>query len=196
MKMYFDGVKVGDKVWDFQYGWGEVISFWENNGMMLVNFNKHEAWYNLNGVRESNTNRILFWNEIKFEVPQKPKVELKEGTFSINFQSDNIINYSNNNLAKNGLTRNDKKTAEKALKQIKRFARLSALRDQECPDSIGYEYTKNKNNYYIYQIEDSKEFGVDYNDFQIEYKIYFKTKEDAELICDILNSGKFDLEGE
>ncbi|NPA45142.1 MAG: hypothetical protein GXO49_06400, partial [Chlorobi bacterium] len=92
--------------------------------------------------------------------------------------------------------RNDRETAEKALKQIKRFAKLLALRDQECEDSRGYEFVRDKYNYYICFDKLLGGYFVGSKTKQFIYTVYFKTREDAQKICDILNSCRFDLEGE
>ncbi len=196
---YFDGIKVGDKVWSFEHGWGIVKELVYNLPYpigVLFNNNQYET-FTLDGKKEQFCNQTLFWDEIKFEIPTRPKAELKECKY--------LIDLSNCKVSKNmpigcedkiGLFRNDKETAKKALKQIKRYTRLLALRDQECLDSRGYEFVygleqfvifRNLNK--IYSIKPTKHIYSPTD-------IYFKTKEDAKKICDVLNSGRFDLEGE
>ena len=95
----------------------------------------------------------------------------------------------------NGMFRNDKETAEKALKQIKRFTKLLALRDQECPNSRGYEFVEGgKNNYYIYKNNINGIWSYSY--MVTNYspcEVFFKTEEDAQKICEILNNDRFEL---
>jgi len=83
---YFDGIKTGDRVWDFEFGWGTVIELlkasdvdnWnvtpeKDFDLMEVEFNDTYSgygYYDLNGVAfYSKGNQTLFWDEIKFEVP-------------------------------------------------------------------------------------------------------------------------------
>ena len=83
-----------------------------------------------------------------------------------------------------------------SFEQIKRFARLLALRDQECQDSRGYEPKLGKKSYGITKEAISKKFHIYETYDNCPDRVYLKTKEDAQKICDILNSGRFDLEGE
>jgi len=210
---YLDGIKIGDRVWSFDYGWGKAIKIYSNFNKKLtideyfvtIQFDKHNIYldcddtktYTFDGtaVDRKTANQTLFWDEIKFEVPKKPKIELEEGNFSIDIQLEGIIRYTSKLFAKNGLTRTDKNIAIKALKQIKKFTRLLALRDQECEDSRGYEYTIRKDNFIVIFDRETKEYGWEIN-FNWDYLgVYFKTEADAQKICDILNAGRFDLEG-
>jgi len=206
---YFDGIKIGDRVWDFRYGWGIVKYINTEEYPIVVYFPSlgyHKA-YNFDGKTNKYLNQTLFWDEIKFEIPKSPKIKLKECNYLLNpIDYNNLVSLSDKiNLCgydfaiKNGFTRNDRKTAEKALKTIKRFTRLLALRDQECPNSRGYEFELGKLSYGIslFKEDEVEKWGV--VEFQWLYnpdKVYFRTREDAQKICDILNSGRFDLEGE
>ena len=204
---YFDGIKVGQKVWSFEYGWGKTIEI--EKDYIRVEFlekNIKSRLYKFDGsLFHSQTNQTLFWDKIKFEIPKKQKIELKECKYIIDVINENIYydkNYLyrkiNNGNIKNGLTRNDEETAESALKQIKIFTRLLALRDQECEDSRGYEYEARRTSYCIIKNADpfnQKYFAKQTSLFEIEpTTVYFKTKKDAQRICDILNENKFDLE--
>ena len=202
---YFDEIKVGDKVWSLLHGWGTVVKLYK--GYFEVNYKYINGFdfYTLDGkyVRNNNMAQILFWDEIKFEIPQKQKIELKESKYRVDVDYNKITKL---NLdidlytitINNGLTRNDKETAEQALEQIKRFTKLLALRDQECEDSRGYEFKYGGRNYYIYKdYSNAKKhytFSEYYNANEDFFTVYFATIEDTQKICDILNKGKFDLE--
>lgn len=76
----FENAKVGDRVWDSGFGWGAVngrqdnapypLAVWFNDGRCLgYLFNGHSKW---------NTFRTLFWDEVKFEAPPRPKRKIKK----------------------------------------------------------------------------------------------------------------------
>ena len=194
---YFDGIKKGDRVWDFRYGWGTVKSINAEEYPIVVffpEFGYHKS-YDFNGKTCKYLNQTLFWDEIKFEVPKKPKIKLKEDKYVIEPTLNEIHLECDTKSKRLGFGRNDKETAEKALKQIKRFARLLALRDQECYNSRGTDFAY-RNSYHIYYNGEEEKY-MPYKAYSfILGSIYFKTEEDAQKICDILNSGRFDLEGE
>ena len=71
---YFDGIKKGDKVWDFVYKWGSVENI-ENDIIEVLFESKLIGYYDFDGViidNENNLNQSLFWDEIKFRLPKKP----------------------------------------------------------------------------------------------------------------------------
>ena len=73
---YFDGIKVGDKVWDFNYGYGEVIEVSSKYNYIKVKFNdplKMIASYYFNGHPRNSTikKQTLFWDKVNFEIPRK-----------------------------------------------------------------------------------------------------------------------------
>jgi len=221
---YFDGVKTGDKVWHFEYGWGKVKNLLKasdldnqnfniNNdfGLIEVNFDNIYfgcGFFDFDGVAfYSNGNQTLFWDEVKFEIPKPPKIKLKEDVFIIQPEWGYIEpthlfeNKAVKDAIKNGLTRDDKEIAEKVLGQVGRFARLLALRDQECPDSREYEFVEGGNNWTIKKDSFAEKNNGQWvtsitNYYYFPDRVYFATEEDAQRICDILNSGRFDLEGE
>jgi len=206
---YFDDVKIDDRVWSFEYDWGEV-SFIGNesfkvdfpNSILTYIYSFEGVLLNiLNGWGENididlPEKQTLFWNEIKYKIPEKSRTELKEGAFSIDIQLNGVVRHTSKLFAKSGLTRVDEDTARRAVKQIKKFTRLLALRDQECPNSKGYEFISGNNNWCIYFNYLSNKYTYKNSLYEKDIIIYFKTKEDAELICNILNSGRFDLEGD
>ncbi|MFR4518588.1 MAG: hypothetical protein ACLT40_01345 [Fusobacterium sp.] len=67
--------KVGDRVWDIIYGWGNIISVIKNYPFPIaVDFsNGKTISYKFNGKNnDTDINPRLFWDEIKFEIPEKP----------------------------------------------------------------------------------------------------------------------------
>ena len=186
---------------DFAYGWGIVTKIDKDTFRVIYD---SEEWndYNYNGeivYRSYTTKQTLFWDEIKFDIPKKPKIELKENKYEIDLLSNKVFTLERPGTVVNAeaFYRDDRTTAEIALRNIKSYARLLALRDQECPDSRGYEFVINKINYYIY-------YHYEYNSYLIgerkeiksSNEVYFKILQDASKVCDILNSGRFNLEGE
>jgi hypothetical protein len=71
----FENARIGDKVWDFNYGWG-VIAF-KSASTIDVNFRSLTLTYSLAGW-ERGKRRTLFWDEIKFTAPPRPKRMVKK----------------------------------------------------------------------------------------------------------------------
>ena len=87
--------------------------------------------------------------------------------------------------------RNNKGVAIKSLRHLTKHSRLLALRDQECFDSKGYEFTYNKRNYFIYYNPSKDKWIFDYHITDNALQVYFKTKKDVKKICKILNNDRF-----
>lgn len=71
----FRNAKIGDKVWDIIYGWGNIISVIKDYPFPIaVDFsNGKTISYKFNGKNnDTDINPRLFWDEIKFEIPEKP----------------------------------------------------------------------------------------------------------------------------
>lgn len=80
---YFDldKLKVGDKLWDAKFGWGEVdkISMDElDNRPIKIKFFSGMAWFTTNGSELSHYNQTLFYDEISFAPPPRPKRLVKK----------------------------------------------------------------------------------------------------------------------
>ncbi len=179
---YFDGIKVNDKVWSFEFGWGNVIEI--NKDLMypiVVGFypSEYRETYDYNGRSMDKVNQTLFWDEIKFDIPEKPKIKLK------NNYDEYIKEPEMAEASYSG----------KSIDQLRKIARLLALRDQECSNSRGYEFKNNANNFYIFEDDNFYNYSI-HPVGKICTCIYFKTKDDVQKICNILNSGRFNLEGE
>jgi hypothetical protein len=72
---YFDGVKIGDKVWCFINGKGVVDVISPTYPIRVVFESRFVHSYNYNGSMclVKGGNQSLFWDEIKFTPPPKPK---------------------------------------------------------------------------------------------------------------------------
>lgn len=73
----FRNAQVGDRVWDFVLGWGTITSIKEKSDFPLtLMFDYKEDYYyiyTLEGKKyRSDLHPRLFWDEIKFEIPEKP----------------------------------------------------------------------------------------------------------------------------
>ena len=75
-KRMFEDAQVGDRVWDFIFGWGTIKSIIPNSEnpiqVTFDNYNREHRFdldgkYNLTDI-----NPFLFWDEIKFNIPEKP----------------------------------------------------------------------------------------------------------------------------
>lgn len=70
----FRNAKVGDKVWDFIYGWGNIINVRKDYSFpIVVSFgNGKITSYKFNGkYDDTEINPRLFLDEIKYEIPKK-----------------------------------------------------------------------------------------------------------------------------
>lgn len=80
----FENARVGDRVWDFGLGWGNIATVeavkscdTQVSVTIDVQFDCRECiTYNVQGVFVSV--RTLFWDEIKFEAPPRPKRMVKK----------------------------------------------------------------------------------------------------------------------
>ena len=74
----FRDAKVGDEVWSAEDGCGIIVEAIASNIYPLtVQFDHCKTRFTLEGKRcISSKNPTLFWGEIKFEVPKKPKNSL------------------------------------------------------------------------------------------------------------------------
>lgn len=92
----FKDAKVGDKVWSFRNGWG-VIDYVdaEEELALRVDFKDVRNWYDLKGREHALSNQVLFWDEIKYEIPERPKRMVKKkyrGWLNINsVRCDNVF---------------------------------------------------------------------------------------------------------
>ena len=169
---YFDGIKVGNEIWTVLNGWEKVRYI--NEWSLWTNYNEYDLdgfLLDEDGERISKK-QVAFWDKIEFEIPQRPKIRLKNDYRKIF---------------------NDKLGCEIPLtsfNQLIRFAKLLALRDELCPDSKGYEFTESNSNYTIYE---SDKFKIVDQYYYEPDRVYFANKEDAEKICNILNEGRFEL---
>lgn len=77
----FENAEVNDRVWDIRYGYGVVVKALEPKNSHLfyrifVKFPSLQEYetYTVDGFsRAGNAIRSLFWDELKFEVPTRPK---------------------------------------------------------------------------------------------------------------------------
>lgn len=108
----FKNAKVGDRAWFFEYGWGTITHVFKDSEYP-INFEsdtKRICNFTIDGKRAVNDiNPTLFWDEIKFEIPEKPfnledelrRLEIKEFTsidevFYLEWDwSLDILTYSN-----------------------------------------------------------------------------------------------------
>jgi hypothetical protein len=73
--------KVGDKVWDIGLGWGEVmqIDAGFHYPIYVLFKNGKQEWYAADGRNESQSSRVLFFQEIPIpkEALERPRPDLK-----------------------------------------------------------------------------------------------------------------------
>jgi hypothetical protein len=74
----FRDAKVGDRVWVFPIGLGEIIEIDENMGI-CVQTSGFKSWYLFDGrFTVHDQYPTLFWDEIKIIPPPKPKRKVKK----------------------------------------------------------------------------------------------------------------------
>lgn len=79
----FKDIKIGDKLWGFRNGWGEVIDITcnDNTYPIKVQFMSGAYTYTLEGkVCSADLFPDLYYDEIKFEIPKKPLPKLAVDT--------------------------------------------------------------------------------------------------------------------
>lgn len=77
----FENAQVGDRVWDFRYGWGTVSKIEEGKRHQLkvdLDYGAYLYFTFTGQYIESDLNRTLFWDEVKFEAPPRPKRKTKK----------------------------------------------------------------------------------------------------------------------
>ena len=91
----FQDAKVGDRAWFFEYGWGTITHiFYEKEYPIIFKSDTNRICnFRFDGKRTiDDISPSLFWDEIKFEIPEKPfkledelrKLEIKEFVFNTN----------------------------------------------------------------------------------------------------------------
>ena len=75
----FENAKIGDKVWEIELGWGEIVNIIKSSTyplMVKFNINGSIMTFDLSGkYTKIAINPTLFWDEINVEIPKKPKPE-------------------------------------------------------------------------------------------------------------------------
>jgi len=177
---YFNKVKEGDKVWDFQYGWGNVIEIYPDYFKVKFKSIYEDTfidYYSYNGKRyiviheRTYGNQILFWREINYTIATLDDLKLLNAY-------PKYLNIDNLNT-------------KESLKQLFELNKVLSLREQECIDSKQYQFTKGKDNWYIYFNDIEDVYDVNNSKYINVFTIYFKTKEDAKKVCYLLNMEEF-----
>lgn len=106
----FSQAKIDDRVWSLIDGWGIVIeNYSKKDYPILVKFD--DGKYNRFTIEGKcsifNLNPTLFWNEIKFEIPQPPKRKVTK-TF------EGYININKNKKANGGMFYSTEDDAKKS----------------------------------------------------------------------------------
>ena len=73
MKQQFTNIKIGDRVWSINYGWGSVVS--TESIIFAVLHKTNTVWYHYNGMENYPMTGIvptLFWDEIHITPPPRP----------------------------------------------------------------------------------------------------------------------------
>lgn len=75
---YFDGIKVGDRVYDMRWGWGEVVNVGGGNYPISVDFEPRiRTSFCMDGKWTDDSLQTLFWSKPEFIPPPRPKRVVK-----------------------------------------------------------------------------------------------------------------------
>lgn len=78
----FENAKVGDRVWDFDDGWGTLSRSMLTSHPsypLEVRFSTNKIGiYTISGISFGGEKQTLFWDEVKFEAPPRPKRKVKK----------------------------------------------------------------------------------------------------------------------
>ena len=80
-KQYLEGIKVGDKVWEYLSGWGEVLQVYTGDCDYPIKVSFGDGCYDdydFNGRNYREKNPTLFWDEVKMTPPPRPKRKVKK----------------------------------------------------------------------------------------------------------------------
>lgn len=104
----FSNAKVGDRVWS-RHGWGTIKIIDKVDVELPINvlFDVGNYWYTINGKQfKTDIQPSIFWDEIKFEIPPKPKRKIKKEGW-VNIYKSNFVSdlYLTENAAINGRSR-------------------------------------------------------------------------------------------
>ena len=74
MTTTFENARVGDRVWDFIYGWGKIEHIESKSQYPLkIRFASGSGYaFTLKGENLMGIPQTLFWDEIKYEIPTQP----------------------------------------------------------------------------------------------------------------------------
>ena len=89
----FSNAKIGDKVWNFAYGWGTIADIQHGSTHpIVVRFLKTAGTFTLGGKEAvSDLHPTLLWDEVKYEVPKKPTPNLQVDTKVLVWNQDNSM---------------------------------------------------------------------------------------------------------
>ena len=142
-------------------------------------------------IKELDEKEAELNKEYVIEIPEQGLYLINEGTMLEEYTRE-YLDYEGWNidiLNKLGVIRTNPESAWVSARRNIRANRLEAL-----AHSIGgaYEFEFGENNYYVYVMKDGT-FGVEDIDAILEPEKIYMTKETAEQVCEILNSGRYKL---
>ena len=128
--------------------------------------------------------------EAGIEVPEDyVYVLLEQNDLQIHTIGEDICYECAEDLSRLGLIRTDSESAWVSARRNIRANRLEAL-----AHNIGgaYEFELGENNYYVY-VDEANRFKHTFIQYTLEPEKIYMTKETAEQVCEILNSGSYKL---
>lgn len=158
----------------------------EMNNKIQEEINKVRAQLKEFDEKEAELNK-----EYMIEIPEDyVYVLLEHNDLQIHYMEEDITVDSAECLNELGLLRTNPESAWVSARRNIRANRLEAL-----AHSIGgaYEFELGENNHYVYVEEVTTRFKHTFIQYTLEPEKIYMTKETAEQVCEILNSGKYKL---
>lgn len=89
----FKDAKIGDKVWSFHYGWGVVRSKENNTLEIFFEVGIVRFYWDDGRANSLDKNPDLFWDEIKYKIPQKPIKSVSVSGWAVFTYTDGIFSF-------------------------------------------------------------------------------------------------------
>lgn len=90
--LHGEPIKVGDKVWDINYGWATVTNVYDSSDGCSI-ATEYDTYTSTGRLIRTHITPSLFWDEIKFDIPKKPFPKLEVDTKVLVWDRDKSITH-------------------------------------------------------------------------------------------------------